>query len=212
MIDVILLKNQLMESNCFIVVDRESKSCVVIDPATEKPEKEFRFIDENGLQLDYIIVSHTHADHCWGVNALKIRYPEAKLVYHEDKYMKREIMLFFRMWHEDVNYDYELTTADMLLEDGQVIEWHGHNMEFLLTAGHSEGSVCFTIEDKLFTGDTIMPFPPYFNGRGSNKKEWRKSVEKIVKTYSPDITIYPGHGEIIKLNEWMSNKEWINAK
>ena len=212
MIEVIQLKNQLMESNCFIVVDRESESCIVIDPATEKSEKEFCFIDENGLHLDYIIVSHTHADHCWGANALKGRYPEAKLVYHDDKYQKREIMLFFRMWHENVNYSFDLLPADILIEDNRTINWHGHEIRFVLTPGHSLGSMCIDIEGMLFTGDTIMPFPPYFNGRGSNKEEWVNSVKKIGDMYSPETKIYPGHGDEMTLGEWIGNENFTRCK
>lgn len=212
MIEVIQLKNQLMESNCFIVVDRKSESCIVIDPATEIPEKEFCFIDENGLHLDYIIVSHTHADHCWGANALKGRYQEAKLVYHDDKYQKREIMLFFRMWHEDVNYSFDLIPADILIEDNRTINWHGHEIRFVLTPGHSLGSMCIDIEGMLFTGDTIMPFPPYFNGRGSNKEEWVSSVKKIENKYNPETKIYPGHGNEMTLGEWMENENFTRCK
>lgn len=211
-IEIIRLENQLMESNCFIVLEHDSKSCVIIDPASEKAECEIEIIEDKNLHLDYVIITHTHADHCWGVNALKKRYPEVKIVYHEDKYKAREIMLFFRMWHEDVNYTYELEPADYLIKDGQVIDWHGHRMKFISTPGHSVGSICLDIEGKLFTGDTIMPFPPYFNGRGSNKKEWAESVKVIVDKYSPKTIIYPGHGDLLTLGEWMANDVYTRCK
>ena len=71
MIEVIQLKNQLMESNCFIITDKEMKSCILVDPASEKAEREINYIKENQLQLDYILLTHAHADHSWCVNILK---------------------------------------------------------------------------------------------------------------------------------------------
>lgn len=211
-LEIIRLENQLMEANCFIVVDKLSKSCIIIDPASEKAEREVTFIKDNHLQLDYILITHTHADHCWGVNILKEKFPQMKLLYHEDKYMNREIMLFFRMWHEDVNYIYDLAPADILVHDGDILSWHGHVIKFILTPGHSMGSICIDLDGILFTGDTIMPYPPYFNGRGSDKNEWVASVKKIEKIYNPETMIYPGHGEVVSLGEWRANEEWIKTK
>lgn len=210
--ELIRLENQLMESNCFVVVEHDSKSCIIIDPASEKAESEIKIIEDKNLRLDYVIITHTHADHCWGANTLKERYPEMKLLYHEDKYMKREMLLFFRMWHEDVNYIYELAPADVFVSDGDMIEWHGHKMRFLLTPGHSEGSICIEIDGVLFTGDTVMPFPPYFNGRGSDKCEWEKSVKRLVGIFKPNTKIYPGHGDALTIGEWMSKEEYSRYK
>lgn len=204
--------NQLMEANCFVVVDHDSESCLIIDPASENAENEINYIEENHLHLDYVLITHTHADHCWGANSLKRRYPEMKLLYHEDKYMNREIMLFFRMWHENVNYRYVLAPSENPISDGYLINWHGHQMKFVLTPGHSEGSICIEIDGVLFTGDTIMPFPPYFNGRGSDKTVWEKSVKKLVSLYKPETKIYPGHGDALTLGEWMSKEEYSRYK
>lgn len=209
---VIRLVNQLMNSNCFIIVDNDSNSCIIIDPASEDSKREIKFIEEHSLKLDYIILTHAHADHCWGANALKGRYQEAKLVYHDDKYQKREILLFFRMWHEDVNYSFDLLPADILIEDNCIINWHDHEIRFVLTPGHSLGSMCIDLEGMLFTGDTIMPFPPYFNGRGSNKEEWASSVKKLGNIYSPETKMYPGHGDVMTLGEWMENENFTRCK
>ena len=206
------LENQLMNSNCFIIVDNGTKSCVIIDPASEKAEKEIEYIHQNSLRLDYIILTHTHADHCWGVNVLKQVFHEANLVYHDDEFQKREIMLFFRMWHEDENYSFDLNPADILLKDNQIIDWCGHNIRFVWTPGHSEGSLCIDIEGQLFTGDTIMPFPPYFNGRGSDKEEWKKSIIMIESLYGPDTMIYPGHGDMLTMGEWLANDDYTRCK
>ena len=91
--EIVQFENQLAKSNCFIIVDWNSRSCVIIDPASRDSEKEIAFIEEHALSLDYIILTHAHADHCWGVNSLRDAYPNLKLIYAEacNQKMKREI-------------------------------------------------------------------------------------------------------------------------
>lgn len=209
--EVIQLENQLMKSNCYIVVDWNSMSCVIIDPASLDSEREIAYIEEHSLTLDYVIITHGHADHCWGVNTLREAYPSLKLVYSEacNQTMNKAIRLFFQLYSEDPNYKYEMKPAEIQIKENGVMDWHGHSLRFILTPGHSLGSMCIEIEGKLFTGDTIMPYPPYFNGRGSNKEDWAKSVKMMENTYSPETLIYPGHGESLTMCEWTTHQEWI---
>ena len=83
MIHVERFINELMTSNCYLVVDEESEHCVCIDPASEKSEREIAYIKNNGILLDYIILTHEHTDHTWGVNALLERFPSAKVICSE---------------------------------------------------------------------------------------------------------------------------------
>ena len=91
---------------------------------------------------------------------------------------------------------------DAIKTEQDTIEWAGHFFHFLFTPGHSYGSVCINLEDLLFTGDTIMPYKPYFNGRDSNEDDWINSVNKVLRTYSIDTTIYPGHGGSLTISDW----------
>ena len=86
-----------------------------------------------------------------------------------------------------------------------MFEWSGHKLKFLFTPGHSFGSICLDIDGCLFTGDTIMPYKPYFNGRDSNEDDWNESIKKLNLIYESDITIYPGHGDSLSLKEWNKN-------
>ena len=209
------LDNQLANSNCYIVTDWDSKSCIIIDPASEKSEKEIDFLLKNALKLDYIILTHCHADHCWGVNALREAFPELKLIYAEacKQTMIREIRLFFLLYSPISGYHYEMEPAEIQIKENiETLDWHHHQVELILTPGHSLGSMCINVEGSLFTGDTMMPFPPYFNGRGSSIEDWDRSVQMITDRFSPDTKIYPGHGDVITLEEWKSNKEYSKHK
>ena len=201
--------NQLMTSNCYVVYDEDTRRCVVIDPASEKSLREIAFIVERNLTLDYIVLTHEHSDHTWGVNALKDHYPDAKILCSEacNKYAPKASRAYFLLYYDDPNYRYVIYPADILIDGNELpLEWAGHKMSFAMTPGHSYGSMCIGIEDMLFTGDTIMPFPPYFNGRDSNEDDWKQSVKRIMSLYDEETIVYPGHGESLTLGEWCNKK------
>lgn len=200
--------NELMTSNCYIVADEASKHCICIDPASEKSLREIEYIEKNGLTLDYIILTHEHTDHNWGVNSLREHFPDCKLVCSEpcNKYVKKTNRAYFLFYYDDPDYRYEIAPADILIRNQEdAISWIEHDIQFILTPGHSYGSMCIDIDGQLFTGDTIMPFKPYFNGRDSNEADWKLSIERINAIYSEDSVIYPGHGDCISIGNWNIN-------
>lgn len=205
-LEVILLENQLMKSNCYILVDWDYKSCVIIDPASEKSEREIAYVEAHGLCLDYIMLTHEHTDHTWGANALKERFSDAKLLCSEqcEKYAKKASRAYFLFYYDDPNYRYVLEPADVVINNQEDwIEWHGRQFHFVITPGHSFGSMCIGIDKLLFTGDTIMPYPAYFNGRDSNENDWKESISFITSIFTPSTKLFPGHGEELTMGEWV---------
>ena len=195
--------NELMTSNCYVVYDEDTKRCLVIDPASEKSLREIQLIEEKGLALDHIILTHEHTDHNWGVNSLRDYFPEAKLICSElcNKNVKKTNRAYFLFYYDDPDYRYEIAPADVLIKEDGCLGWNGQQIQFVMTPGHSYGSMCFDIDGMLFTGDTIMPFKPYFNGRDSNEEDWKRSVTKISFSFKDKI-IYPGHGDILDFEQW----------
>lgn len=199
--------NELMTSNCYIVAGEASKHCICIDPASEKSLREIEFIEKNGLTLDYIILTHEHTDHNWGVNSLREHFPNCKLICSEpcNKYVKKTNRAYFLFYYDDPDYRYEIASADILINEDVCMDWNGIQINYMMTPGHSYGSMCIDVGGKLFTGDTIMPFKPYFNGRDSNEEDWKQSVSNIIMKYSDDTQLYPGHGDTLTLGEWIDN-------
>lgn len=196
-----------MTSNCYVVYDEDTKRCLVIDPGSEKSLREIEFIENNNLQLDYIFITHEHTDHNWGVNALREHFLNCRLLCSEecDKNVKKSNRAYFLLYYDDPTYRYEIASADKYVNDGECMEWSGHHIRIVFTPGHSFGSVCIEIEGCLFTGDTIMPYKPYFNGRDSNEDDWKTSIIKVCNLYSSNTMIYPGHGEKHSLEQWKNN-------
>lgn len=197
--------NQLMDSNCYLVVDEKSRHCLCIDPASEKSECEIAYIEQNGLTLDYIILTHEHTDHTWGVNTLTERFPETKVICSKvcKQNLSREFQSYFLLYYDNPDYHYTVCKVDATTEEmDDCLRWQGHEIKFVPTPGHSLGSISIDIEGRLFTGDAIMQSKPYINRRNGSKELFFKSMRKILKTYLDETMIYPGHGEVFRLKEY----------
>lgn len=185
------------------MVDEASKHCICIDPASEKSEREIAYIEQLGLSLDYIILTHEHTDHTWGVNALVDRFhPQVICSEICKQNLGMEFQAYFQLYFNDTEYTYNVCNVDKTTgELGWQLEWQGYKMEFIPTPGHSMGSVCILIDGKLFTGDTIMQSKPYVNRRNGSKGKFKESVTKILYLFDGEQVIYPGHGDTFKLKD-----------
>lgn len=82
---------------------------------------------------------------------------------------------------------------DLPLQDGQVLQAGQVSLEVLHTPGHTEGSVCFLVEDVLFSGDTLFPGGP---GRTASPETFREVVLSICNRLlllPPMTHVLPGH-------------------
>lgn len=199
--------NELMTSNCYIVADEASKHCICIDPASEKSLREIEFIESNGLTLDYIILTHEHTDHNWGVNALLAVFPGAKVVCSNycKNALSREAKVYFQLYYDVPNYVYHVERVDITAEEISMrLNWQQYEIVFIATPGHSPGAICIEVDKMLFGGDTLMPFKPYIKKRnGGSIDEYRNSLLMLKKKYSPQTIVYPGHGERMPMSDML---------
>lgn len=209
--------NELMTSNCYLLWDDESHRCIVIDPASEKSTREIDFIHNMALKLDYILLTHEHTDHNWGVNSLLDSYPDAKVICHEiaKVNMDMESKSYFRLYYDNPTYSYRIQRVDIAIDQKEFeIDWNGYTIRFIHVPGHSMGSECILINGWLFTGDTILQSKPYVNRRNGSKELLKDSIRKILATFDGEQMICPGHGGQFKLKNYsipygISDKENI---
>lgn len=196
--------NELMFSNCYLVVDEASKHCICIDPASEKSQREIIYIEDNGLTLDFILLTHEHTDHTWGVNALVERFGTEVICSEVCKLnLAKEFQAYFLLYYDNPNYHYTVCKVDKTTEElNDRMVWEGHTVEFIYTPGHSTGSICILIDGVLFTGDSIMQSKPYINKRNGSKEKFMESVKKVLDIFPLKTLIYPGHGDAFLLKDY----------
>ncbi|HEC88619.1 MAG TPA: MBL fold metallo-hydrolase [Thermoplasmata archaeon] len=149
--------------------------------------------------LEYVILTHEHFDHCGGVKSIKETFP-AKICIHKNG---AEVIEKGMKWSaEFFNTVQPAVNVEMKLEDGTQIDLGEVLLKILYTPGHSKGGICIYEEESksLFSGDTI--FANGGIGRtdfyGGNRIELINSIKKISDL--PVKNLYPGHGDFVEGN------------
>lgn len=192
--------NMNLVTNCYIIVDEETKETMVIDPGAE-PEKIIEMLDILDAKLKYIFLTHCHADHIGAVDALRDAKGGKILISRDDSTGLYDSSISLTYYTETHNPELE---PDSRVDDGDLI--HVGNIEFkvIATPGHTKGGLCLYCpsEEMIFTGDTI------FSGCWGRTDLPTGSMEDIMDSITrkilvlPDNTIiYPGHGKSTMIKE-----------
>lgn len=190
--------NVPVPSNTYLLVNEANKNCIVIDPGTKEQVNVRDYIQSQELNLDYIILTHEHFDHCWGVNYLLEWFPAKVVATQLCAEWLQTPMNYFNQLYYNSDEMYQIKQVDVIVEDiDWKLIWGDVLIVFISTSGHTNKSMCIEIGGCLFTGDTILyRTKPFLKKRyGASKQELKKSIEKIFLAYPSETKIFPGHGE-----------------
>ena len=155
----------------YLIFDVKGSFAAIIDPVKEHTKYYLELINELNLSLKYILDTHVHADHITASYDLR-KETGAQIAIGK-----------FNVVNE----------ADIHLEDSHILEFGDSNIEVISTPGHTNGCLTFKIENKLFTGDTLLY-------RSAGRVDFQEgSAEKLYhsihKLYQFDnkTIVYPGH-------------------
>ncbi len=177
-------------SNCYLLIS-EGKAFIV-DPSISV-DTIAEALDAECAEPIGILLTHGHFDHITSIDKLREKYSIPVYIHKDDAPMltdghKNAFFVFFRR-------DCVYRPADVLVEDGTVIELGNERITVIHTPGHSEGSVCYHCGDFVLTGDTLFSDNI---GRsdlwGGDDKKLLASLDKLETTLDLGLTIFPGHG------------------
>lgn len=208
MLKVQQIINTPVTSNCFVLYDKTaSNDCLIVDPGSKSDEDLFAFLEQVSLSPKYIILTHEHFDHCWGVNQLVKQYHIpiicsqlcAEAIQHE----KRNCSVFY-----DNKISFTINSETISTESlGNKLSLWGTDILFYHTPGHTEASICFTVNDFLFTGDTLLKDTRTVTKLPTGSAvRLEESKALFSKMQGNGFTVFPGHGEIFQLDEYDLNK------
>lgn len=196
--DVRMLTVGPVQENCFIARPDGGDRAVVIDPG-EEAEKLVGAIEELGVGVDAILLTHTHFDHVGAVAPLA-RATGAPVYCPELEVGVLADIMSFVPWPGFGPF--ESYDADETVKGGERLELAGMEIDVLFTPGHSPGHVTYAIpaEEALFSGDVLFEGSV---GRtdlpGADGPTLMRSLATLVEGFPPETTVYPGHMGITTL-------------
>ena len=184
--------------NCFIFRRDGSDRALIVDPGDEAP-KLLGAIDQLGLTLEAILLTHTHFDHVGAVAPVARATGAEVWVPEIEKEVLADINRFVPWPGFGPFEDYE---AEHTVEGGERLELAGFEIDVLFTPGHSPGHVTYSIPDEaaIFSGDVL------FQGSVGRTDlpfgDWDTlldSIRMLVDSLPGETTVYPGHMGITTL-------------
>lgn len=178
------------DKNEGILVDTSYKFEPLFDEITKK------------YQIKAILLTHSHIDH---VDGLKL-FRNTNIPVYMSKQSKEALSdsrasSYYIVGEDSPFKDNSLNIK--VVEDNEILNLFGYDVKFLLTPGHTNGSMTFVIDElkSIFSGDTLFSgrhgMTTYYSG---NHLDMLKSIEKIT-SYPDDYLVYPGHEGVSYLKD-----------
>ena len=182
----------MVQENCFLFRRDGSDSALIVDPGDE-PEKLLAAIEELGVKLEGILLTHTHFDHVGAVAPVAKATGAEVWVPEIEKPVLADINAFVP-WPDFGPF--ESWDAEHTVSGGERLELAGFEIDVLFTPGHSPGHVTYSIADEkaVFSGDVLFQGSV---GRtdlpGGDWPTLLESIRTLVDTLPDDTRVYPGH-------------------
>lgn len=182
-----------LQTNAYLLSNAERTRGFVIDPGMN-PKSLFKRIET--MEIEAIVLTHTHFDHIGGVDELR-KWKKCPVYVHdaEADWLTDPKKNGSARWPE-LGGPIVTEPAEYALDDGQTLELLGEKFRVFHTPGHSPGSVSLLYGDKLFSGDVLFRLSV---GRtdlpGGSQRELMESIHGTLFDLSDDVKVYPGHGK-----------------
>jgi len=183
----------MLQCNCSIFGDEQSREAIVVDPGDEI-EDILGILQKRGLHVKAIVITHAHIDHIGGAQKLKAATGAPVYMNANDQELYD---------HIDMQAGWlgiatpERTEIDVNAREGEKLVLGPAEFHILDTPGHTQGSISILIpaENKLVAGDTL------FQGSigrtdlpGGNSRQILRSIHDKLLPLDDAVVVIPGHG------------------
>ena len=156
----------------YILSSGKGREALIIDPVLEHTDQYINLLNKLELKLVKVIDTHIHADHITGLNELSKRTSCTKIMGDNSK----------------------SEVVDLRVKENENVKIDNINLKVMYTPGHTDCSYSFLMNDRVFTGDTLL-----INGtgrtdfqNGNARQQYDSIFNKLLKL--PENTIvFPAH-------------------
>ena len=194
------------QENSYILSEKLSKDCILVDPGDEA-EKISYFIDDNNFNPIAIINTHAHLDHIGAVTEIKNKYNIPFYLHSAEKQILESYPLSCRMFGMEVK---PVPVVDNWIHKAGKLTIGGFNFSIIETPGHTPGGVSFLFNNHLFVGDTLFQGSV---GRtdlpGGDYSILQDSLRRLIALLPKETIVHSGHGPDTTLNEEFHNNPYL---
>lgn len=180
----------IIGNNNYVLID-SNEACLI--DCTVCNSDIMEFITSHGAKLKFILLTHGHFDHILGLAEWQEQYHTPAYVHEADYSEVQNCNTTLKMFGMR---PIKVPTIDKTFKDGDTFQVGNIILKTYHTPGHTPGSVCFSTESILFSGDTLFCMG---RGRtdlpGGNEAELSASIQKLFKLFEDKTIVYPGHGK-----------------
>ena len=185
---VFALQGEYLSELTYIVADEDK--ALIVDPGANA-ERVLAECKRLSLAPIAVLLTHGHADHVLG--AAELQRQGLKVYAHREEFSvigsKANLCIA-------LGFSLDAFTPDIAVEDDDVIELLPFTVKVIHTPGHTQGGVCYLLDGKLFTGDTLFPgsygrtdFPT------GDEQDLLCSIANVLFELPPETEVYAGHGD-----------------
>lgn len=203
------------EVNCYIVVDTVSRQCAIVDPAPEASFEDVQltqYIEQQGLTVTHILLTHAHVDHIAGLRQCCEHYHLPVSMHAEGRKLLRQAEAYGSIMGFAVDNMGDLEVVE--LNDNDVLKVGGIEVECRYVPGHCPESLCFVLpgEKAVITGDALFH---YSIGRtdlpGGDYPTLIEKLKTRILTLPDDYRVLPGHGIESLIGKERKYNSFLNA-
>lgn len=184
--------------NCYILYDNESKECAIVDPGGSY-DKIVGFINQKELKPIAVLLTHSHADHIGVLQEIMDKYTGIEVITSKNE----KKLLNDPLYNLTTKFGMKYTSfeATRYVTDGETYKIGENEVKFLMTPGHTSGSMCILADSILIAGDTLFAGSI---GRTDLPTGSYDDMEKSLKRLSmldEKLMVLPGHGPSTNIGE-----------
>jgi hydroxyacylglutathione hydrolase len=196
-----------LQANCYLIWDEDLRGCAV-DPGGE-PARIADFLEEEGVTLEAILVTHGHFDHVEGVKGL---FDATGARVYCSQYVVP--VLSGLEGCDATGYPIPAVAMDSIevIADGETLTVGSFTVSAIATPGHTPGDLTYEVAGHLFCGDLLFhrsvgrtDFP------GGDFPTLLASVAKLSKAYSAETPIHPGHMQSTTMGEELAYNPFLQG-